>query len=445
MSSHINQSNQTNQTICGIATGSNNAGVGIVRVSGEKSLEIAEKILKKSKKDIKPRFAYYGDFYNNDEVIDQGIAIYFPNPNSFTGEDIVEFQGHGGSIVLENILGAVLDFGAKIAEAGDFSKRAFLNGKMDLVQAEAIADMIDSTSKRANKLALNSMRGEFSNKINNLRTQIIELRVFVEATIDFVDEEIDFIADNKVADKIATIEKTLEDILKTSKNGAIIKNGINIAIIGKPNAGKSSLLNALTTQNSAIVTDIAGTTRDAIKEQISINGIKVNLIDTAGIRTSSNEVENIGIDIAKDESKRADIVLLVFESGEEPDKNLLPENSNYILVQNKIDLSTEKVNEAMQISAKNNIGIDDLKTAILKKSGLENLDENTSLARSRHIQELKSSLEFVKNAKDNLSGLSIELVADDLNQASVHLGKITGEFSSDDLLGEIFSNFCIGK
>jgi tRNA modification GTPase len=445
MSSHINQSNQTNQTICGIATGSNNAGVGIVRVSGEKSLEIAEKILKKSKKDIKPRFAYYGDFYNNDEVIDQGIAIYFPNPNSFTGEDIVEFQGHGGSIVLENILGAVLDCGAKIAEAGEFSKRAFLNGKMDLVQAEAIADMIDSTSKRANKLALNSMRGEFSNKINNLRTQIIELRVFVEATIDFVDEEIDFIADNKVAYKIATIEKTLEDILKTSKNGAIIKNGINIAIIGKPNAGKSSLLNALTTQNSAIVTDIAGTTRDAIKEQISINGIKVNLIDTAGIRTSSNEVENIGIDIAKDESKRADIVLLVFESGEEPDKNLLPENSNYILVQNKIDLSTQKVNEAMQISAKNNIGIDGLKTAILKKSGLENLDENTSLARSRHIQELKSSLKFVKNAKDNLSGLSIELVADDLNQASVHLGKITGEFSSDDLLGEIFSNFCIGK
>lgn len=431
-----------NETICAIATGFNNAGVGIVRISGDKCLEIAEKILKKTPT---PRYAHYGDFYHNDEIIDEGVAIYFKSPNSFTGEDILELQGHGGVAVMQNILDAVLDSGAIIAESGEFSKRAFLNGKMDLVQAEAIADMIQAQSSKAAKLAINSLKGEFSKKINELRTKIIELRVFVEATIDFVDEEIDFISDNKVFDKIKDIIAKINTILNLSKQGSVLREGINIAIIGKPNAGKSSLLNALTLEESAIVTSIAGTTRDIIKEQIIINGVQINLIDTAGIRDSIDEVESIGIMRAKNESKKADIVLLVFESGTSPDMSLLQNNDTYILVQNKIDLNDESFDGANLISAKNNIGIDDLKNKILKMAGVDDLNEGVNLARKRHIFELENSLFFMQNAANNLTGESIELVADDLNTASNHLGKITGIFSNDDLLGEIFSNFCVGK
>jgi tRNA modification GTPase len=441
-----------NSTICGIATGNNRgAGVGIVRISGEKCLEIAQKILQKPATAIQPRFAHYGNFYHNNEIIDKGIALYFPAPHSFTGEDVLELQGHGGNIVMQQIMDAVLDCGATVAEAGEFSKRAFLNGKMDLAQAESIADMIASTSKRASKMALNSLRGEFSKKINTLREHIIQLRIFVEATIDFVDEEIDFIENNQVKQKLTTIKHTICDILNTSKNGAIIKNGINIAIVGKPNAGKSSLLNALTCEDSAIVSDIAGTTRDVVKEQIFIDGIKVNLIDTAGIRTSDDVVENIGIQRAKDEGSRADIVLLVFENGEQADMALLQNNDNYILVENKIDksLTTDiihKNNENyVQISAKNRSGIDVLQTKILQKVGIEHIDEDAFIARSRHIGELQHSLSFINSSLENLEHLHIELVADDLTQASNHLGKITGKFSTDELLGEIFSSFCIGK
>lgn len=440
-----------NTTICGIATANNigtGSGVGIVRISGDKSLQIAEKILKKPAKSIKPRFAYYGDFYHQNEIIDKGIAIYFPSPHSFTGEDILELQGHGGYAVMQQILNATLDNGARLAEAGEFSKRAFLNGKIDLTQAEAMADMIASSSKRSAKLALNSLQGKFSQKINNLRTQIIEIRTFVEATIDFVDEEIDFIENHQVFEKLNKIQTTIKDIIKTGKSGAIIQNGINIAIIGKPNAGKSSLLNALTSQESAIVSDIAGTTRDVVKENIIIDGVKINLVDTAGIRDSKNSIENIGIEKAKNEGKKADIVLLVFENGETPDMSLLTNTSNYILVQNKIDIagSNDKIiKRVVQISAKKNIGIDNLKEQILQKVGLENLDEDSFIARSRHLEELKSSLKCIKNALQNLQNIHIELVADELTQASNHLGNITGDFSTDDLLGEIFSNFCIGK
>lgn len=431
-------------TICGIASSSGVGGVGIVRISGKKCLSIAKKILKITPA---PRYANFTEFYDGDEVIDKGIAIYFKAPNSFTGEDILELQGHGGIIVMQNILQSAVKCGAKLAVAGEFSQRAFLNGKIDLVQAEALADLITSTSNNASKSALRSLNGEFSNIINSIRKNIIDLRIFVEASIDFVDEEIDFINNYQVADKLEIIQQQLNDILLSSNQGAILRNGISIAIIGKPNAGKSSLLNALTLENTAIVTSVAGTTRDTIKEQILIAGMLVNIIDTAGIRESDDIVEEEGIKRAKIAIQQADIILLVFEKT--PDLSLITDiTGKIILVQNKIDLQKNKIISdypQVNISAKNNIGIDELRLTISKVAGFDNNIETTHLARTRHIEALKSSLIHINNCKQQLQNQSFELLADELKQASNYLGKITGKFSSDDLLGEIFSSFCIGK
>jgi tRNA modification GTPase len=286
-------------------------------------------------------------FYCEGDEIDKGVALFFPAPNSFTGEDVLELQGHGGILVMRLLLEAALSLGAEAAEPGEFSKRAFLNGKMDLIQAEAVADIIDASSKQSARSALRSLSGEFSKQVSALTHSLIELRVFVEATIDFSDEEIDFLASGEVKQKIEKIEKDIQTILAAAQQGVILREGLNIAIAGKPNAGKSSLLNALTQESSAIVTDIAGTTRDVLKETIHINGMPLNIIDTAGLRTSEDKVEQEGIKRAHGEIERADVVLLVFDAQDEaPDLSILPsgiEGKPILLIKNKVDLTNDVV------------------------------------------------------------------------------------------------------
>ena len=441
-------------TICAIASAIGQSGIGIIRVSGPLVKSIFKQILQT---DLKPRYAYYGPFYDYEgAVIDKGVAIFFPGPNSYTGEDIVEFQGHGGASVLRKLLETITDSKVRLAEPGEFTKRAFLNGKMDLIQAEAVQDLIQSNSEESALSAVRSLTGEFSTKINELLSELISLRVFVEATIDFSDEEIDFLESHEVSSKLYALKKSLKDILNTATQGAILRDGIYVAIAGKPNAGKSSLLNSLTKQSSAIVTDIAGTTRDVLKETIHVDGMPVHIIDTAGLHNSDDVIEQEGIRRANMEIKNADIILFVYDSNDSAfDLTILPDSVKdkpKILVRNKIDLvglkpSVQKVDHLLEIaiSAKNGEGVDLLQDALSEFAGLNATAEGVFLARKRHINAIEETLVFISNAIDQLKQGSSELVAEDLRQAGLQLSQITGEFSSDDLLGEIFSSFCIGK
>ena len=441
------------ETICAIASAIGQSGIGIVRVSGPLAKSTSKKILQA---DLKPRYAYYGAFYDQNNVIDKGVAIFFPGPNSYTGEDVVEFQGHGGTSVLRKILEITMSSGVRLAEPGEFSKRAFLNGKMDLIQAEAIQDLIQSNSEESALSAVRSLTGEFSIKINQVLSELISLRVFIEATIDFSDEEIDFIESHEVSNKLHTLKESLLDIQQTATQGAILRDGIHVAIAGKPNAGKSSLLNMLTKESSAIVTDIAGTTRDVLKETIHIDGMPIHIIDTAGLHDSDDVVEQEGIRRAHNEINNADIILLVFDSRDsKANFSILPDsvkNKPKILVRNKIDLaghksSVEKVGNITEISisAKNGDGIDTVREFLSEFAGLNSGIEGVFVARKRHLDAIEETLEFINSASSQLNSGSSELVAEDLRQAGMKLGQITGEFSSDDLLGEIFSSFCIGK
>ena len=441
------------ETICAIASAIGQSGIGIVRVSGPLAKSTSKKILQA---DLKPRYAYYGAFYDQNNVIDKGVAIFFPGPNSYTGEDVVEFQGHGGTSVLRKILEITMSSGVRLAEPGEFSKRAFLNGKMDLIQAEAIQDLIQSNSEESALSAVRSLTGEFSIKINQVLSELISLRVFIEATIDFSDEEIDFIESHEVSNKLHTLKESLLDIQQTANQGAILRDGIHVAIAGKPNAGKSSLLNKLTKESSAIVTDIAGTTRDVLKETIHIDGMPIHIIDTAGLHDSEDVVEQEGIRRAHNEINNADIILLVFDSRDsKANLSILPDsvkNKPKILVRNKIDLagnksSVKKVGNITEISisAKNGDGIDTLRESLSEFAGLNSGIEGVFVARKRHLDAIEETLEFINSASSQLNSGSSELVAEDLRQAGMKLGQITGEFSSDDLLGEIFSSFCIGK
>ena len=441
-------------TICAIASAIGQSGIGIIRVSGPLVKSIFKQILQS---DLKPRYAYYGPFYDYEgAVIDKGVAIFFPGPNSYTGEDIVEFQGHGGVSVLRKLLDTITDSKVRLAEPGEFTKRAFLNGKMDLIQAEAVQDLIQSNSEESALSAVRSLTGEFSTKINELLSELISLRVFVEATIDFSDEEIDFLESHEVSSKLYALRKSLKDILNAATQGAILRDGIHVAIAGKPNAGKSSLLNMLTKQSSAIVTHIAGTTRDVLKETIHVDGMPVHIIDTAGLHNSDDVIEQEGIRRANMEIKNADIILLVYDSNDsEFDLTILPDSVKdkpKILVRNKIDLvglkpSVQKVDHVLDIaiSAKNGEGVDLLQDALSEFAGLNATAEGVFLARKRHINAIEETLVFISNAIDQLKQGSSELVAEDLRQAGLQLSQITGEFSSDDLLGKIFSSFCIGK
>ena len=442
------------ETICALATAIGQSGIGVVRVSGPLSKAIGQKLLHI---ELKVRHAYYGSFYDKDSnKIDKGVSIYFPGPNSYTGEDVIEFQGHGGMSVLRKLIETTTFFGARLAEPGEFTKRAFLNGKMDLVQAEAVQDLIQSSSEQSALSAVRSLTGEFSEKINHLLADLTSLRVFVEATIDFSDEEIDFLESHEVLVKLQTLKNLLLEILESANQGAILRDGLYVAIAGKPNAGKSSLLNALTKQPSAIVTDIAGTTRDVLKETIHIDGMPLHIIDTAGLHNSNNIIEQEGIRRAHTEINNADVVLLVYDAKDKlADLSILPEavkNKPIIYIRNKIDLLKAKAEikevenqTEVSLSAKNGDGIDLLRQALSEAAGYKPDGEGVFLARKRHILSIKLTLNYINSAIEQLEGGASELVAEDLRQAGMSLGTITGEFSSDDLLGEIFSSFCIGK
>ena len=441
-------------TICALATAYGQSGIGVIRVTGPLSKSISKKILHQ---DLQPRYAYYGSFFDNDNnLIDKGVAIAFPGPNSYTGEDVVEFQGHGGVSVIRKLLATIISLDVRVAEPGEFTKRAFLNGKMDLVQAEAVQDLIQSSSEESALSAVRSLTGEFSEKINQILSELIALRVFVEATIDFSDEEIDFLESHEVSSKLYSLKLTLLNILESANQGAILRDGIHVAIAGKPNAGKSSLLNSLTKQPSAIVTDVAGTTRDVLKETIQIDGMPIHIIDTAGLHNSDNIIEQEGIRRAHTEINNADVVLLVYDASDKSvDLSILPESVKdkpKIIIKNKIDLTGSKTgiqniqnNPEISISAKNGDGINIVRKALADFAGLNSNTEGVFLARKRHIIAINETLSFINSAISQLDGGASELVAEDLRQAGMHLGQITGEFSSDDLLGQIFSSFCIGK
>lgn len=441
-------------TICALATAYGQSGIGVIRVTGPLSKSISKKILHQ---DLQPRYAYYGSFFDNDNnLIDKGVAIAFPGPNSYTGEDVVEFQGHGGVSVIRKLLETIISLDVRVAEPGEFTKRAFLNGKMDLVQAEAVQDLIQSSSEESALSAVRSLTGEFSEKINQILSKLISLRVFVEATIDFSDEEIDFLESHEVSSKLYSLKLTLLNILESANQGAILRDGIHVAIAGKPNAGKSSLLNSLTKQPSAIVTDVAGTTRDVLKETIQIDGMPIHIIDTAGLHNSDNIIEQEGIRRAHTEINNADVVLLVYDASDKSvDLSILPESVKdkpKIVIKNKIDLTGSKTgiqkiqnNPEISISAKNGDGINIVRKALADFAGLNSNTEGVFLARKRHIIAINETLSFINSAISQLDGGASELVAEDLRQAGMHLGQITGEFSSDDLLGQIFSSFCIGK
>jgi tRNA modification GTPase len=439
-------------TIAAIATPPGNGGVGVIRISGPAVVAIAGQL---SSKVLKPRYAMFSKFLDADGgVIDSGLVIYFPGPASFTGEDVLELQAHGGSVVMDMLLRRVLALGARLANPGEFSQRAFLNNKIDLAQAEAIADLITCGTEQAVRSAQQSMQGVFSEQINELIDQLIELRVYIEAAIDFVDEEIDFLSDGLVANKIQQLHQKVAQIQATAQQGRLLRDGMVVVLAGKPNAGKSSLMNALAGYDAAIVTDIAGTTRDVLRERIQLDGMPLHIIDTAGLRDSDNLVEREGIRRAHQEIAKADKVLLLLDSAEIDMAGLgdLPSGVDVIKVFNKIDLSktTSKLVETesgveIYLSVKTGEGMDLLKQHLKQSVGFSETSDGVFIARRRHIEALKIAEQALINAADQLNAYAPELVAEELRQAQSGLSEITGEFSSDDLLGEIFSSFCIGK
>ena len=444
-------------TIAAISTAQGQGGIGIVRLSGNDALKIAKKICSGK---ITPRHVGFHNFQDeSQETLDQGIVLYFANPHSFTGEDVIEFQGHGGQAVLESILSLCIKYGAKLAEPGEFTKRAYLNNKIDLTQAESVIDVINATTLQAVKSASYSLTGKFSSKINSLLEKIISLRVYVEACIDFPEEEIDFLEQGKVIEKLHNIIAEIDAILDVAKQSELLKNGINLVLIGQPNVGKSTLLNALAGTEKAIVTKIPGTTRDLITSQISIKGIPINVIDTAGLRETEDEVEQLGINKTWEAIQTAHVAVLLVDitkgSGdyEELILNKLPKGIKKLRLFNKIDLVTREAsvennnNEIIiYLSAKLENGIDLLKNTLLERVSdnfHQDSEQSMVLARSRHIYALNNVRQSVTKALINKE--SSELLAEELTQAQHELSAITGEFTNDDLLGKIFSSFCIGK
>ncbi|AAU37087.1 ThdF protein [[Mannheimia] succiniciproducens MBEL55E] len=452
----------TKETIVAQATPIGRGGVGILRVSGPLATEVAKAVVDK---ELKPRMANYLPFKDEDgTILDQGIALYFKSPNSFTGEDVVEFQGHGGQVVLDLLLKRILQVkGVRLARPGEFSEQAFLNDKLDLAQAEAIADLINASSEQAARSALKSLQGEFSKKINQLVDSVIYLRTYVEAAIDFPDEEIDFLADGKIEGHLNDLIGQLDKVRSEAKQGSILREGMKVVIAGRPNAGKSSLLNALAGREAAIVTDIAGTTRDVLREHIHIDGMPLHIIDTAGLRDATDEVERIGITRAWNEIEQADRVILMLDSTDPDSKDLdqakaeflskLPGNIPVTIVRNKSDLSGEKESieeqegfTVIRLSAQTQQGVSLLREHLKQSMGYQTGTEGGFLARRRHLEALEHAAEHLQIGRVQLTQFHAgELLAEELRIVQDYLGEITGKFTSDDLLGNIFSSFCIGK
>jgi len=445
-------------TIAAIATPSGQGGVGIIRVSGPNAVDIAKHI---SGKCPAPRYAHYGNFLDQDKnIIDSGLTLYFKKPYSFTGEDVVEFHAHGGPVILDILFKEILRLDTRPARAGEFSERAFLNDKIDLAQAEAIADLIAAESEHAARAATRSLQGEFSAVINELVEELISLRVHVESALDFPEEEIDFLADDAITAKLEQVKQKLLSVKKSAQQGRLLKEGMTVVIAGKPNAGKSSLLNQLAGQEAAIVTEVPGTTRDILREHIQIDGLPLHIIDTAGLRDSDDIVEQEGVKRAKKMIEAADMVLFVvdIDDNDQTVYESLPEGTSITTIYNKIDKSRRSADKLVHeisnnkqmieiyLSAKTGEGVELLRQHLKDVMGYQQKSEGQFIARRRHLDAIDTAEEHLLLAYRNLRDLHAgELTAEELRFAQQSLSSITGEFTSDDLLGRIFSDFCIGK
>ncbi|NOT68627.1 MAG: tRNA uridine-5-carboxymethylaminomethyl(34) synthesis GTPase MnmE [Methylophilaceae bacterium] len=441
-------------TIAAIATAPGAGGIGVVRVSGAACQDIAKHILGACPA---PRHAAYLAFRDTDaNLIDRGIAIYYVAPHSYTGEDVLELQAHGSTALMQLLLARCLELGARQAEPGEFTRRAYLNDKIDLAQAEAVADVISAATVEAVRSAVRSLSGEFSQRINALLNQLINLRMYIEACLDFPEEEIDFITQGKVAEKLESITQELQSVFSSAKQGNLLSEGMHVVLVGQPNVGKSSLMNQLAGEEIAIVTPIAGTTRDTIKSEIQINGVPLHIVDTAGLRDSADEIEQQGMVRTWRALEKANVALLLVDTSHgitESEKSILarlPAVLPKIWVHNKIDLSQESAKVAelagethIYLSAKSGAGLDLLRGHLLKIAGWQPAGEGSYMARTRHLLALKKVEHNLLAAKHLLN--QPELVAEELRLAQESLATITGEFTPDDLLGEIFSKFCIGK
>jgi tRNA modification GTPase len=441
-------------TIAAIATAPGRAGIGVVRVSGPAVRNIAATILRRK---LQARVATLCNFLDPESrILDRGIAIFFPAPHSYTGEDVLELQGHGGLAVLRLVLRTCLDHGARPAQPGEFTQRAFLNDKLDLAQAESVADLIDASSEAAARGAMRSLAGEFSGRVGQLNAALIELRTLVEASLDFPDEEIDILERTGVVEKLGHLRQGVTALLAEAEQGRILRDGAKVVLIGEPNVGKSSLLNRLAEEEVAIVTEIPGTTRDPLRYELAIEGVPIHVIDTAGLRDATDAVERIGIQRAWREIRQADLALLIVDATmgitDAAIKILseLPGNLNKIIVFNKVDLikripaEVQTVNGIeIWLSAKTGDGLELLRTAVLRCIGWQPTEEGTFSARERHLRALREAEASLDRAANEFS--SLELMAEELRLAQEAFAGITGKFSADDLLGEIFSRFCIGK
>ena len=454
---------KAHDTIAAIATPPGRGGIGIIRLSGAKAAVIAKQLVGKKlgKQNLKAREATFCNFLGEDGTpIDNGILIYYPQPASYTGEHVVELQGHGGRVVMSMLLDRVLALGARQARPGEFTERAFVNNKIDLVQAEAVAALIDSVSSQAARSAIRSLDGKFSKNINSLLQRLISLRTFIESALDFPEEEIDFIQEVDIKEKLSACVDEIGKMLVRAQQGARLGEGLKLAIIGSPNVGKSSLLNRLAGREAAIVSTTPGTTREIVEENILIEGAPLNLLDTAGLRDTRDDVEEEGIKRALNAASSADIILWLTEYGQKTGKaeqgllETIPENVKMIVVRNKIDLADNK-NELLEknkystevfLSAKTGEGVDALVQQLKTIMGLSETSEDSYMARTRHLNALLRTQEFLTKAVQSAEDkISLELLAEDLRMAQESLGTITGSFVADDLLGEIFSSFCMGK
>lgn len=456
----------SNTNIVAIATANGYAGIGIVRISGTNLINLAGDLIqiKDTQPAIKPNIARFAKFYDkNAEVIDSGLLLYFKAPHSFTGEDILELQAHGSPVLLQLLVKRCLDLGCSLAGPGEFSKRAYENGKIDLLQAESIMDLIHASSEEAARSANRSLQGEFSKQIDGISQKLIYLRTFIESSIDFVDDDVQAIEQEKVKQQLGQIQNSIYKLLSSTKQGVLLNNGINLVIIGQTNVGKSTLLNTLANEEIAIVSDIHGTTRDIVKETITINGVVFNIIDTAGIRTTKDNIEQIGIEKAFSISQKADMCLVVIDATvglTSQDEDLiakLPANLKKIIIFNKVDLinaeqcaslatqlpETLKSSPYLAISAQAKVAIDKLRELILQTIGFNSNENNTFIARTRHLQAMQICVNHIDLAFDHWQ--SLEIVAEEIRLAHEALGSIIGEFTNDDLLGQIFGTFCIGK
>jgi tRNA modification GTPase len=441
-------------TIAAIATAPGRGGIGVVRISGRDLMRFASGLISKP---LQPRRAVLTAFCDHiGKAIDEGIALFFPAPHSYTGEDVLELQGHGGPVVMRQLLQRCVELGARLARPGEFTERAYLNGRMDLAQAEGVADLIEASTALAARAALRSLQGNFSELIQELASKIVALRTLLEATLDFPEEEVEFLTAGRAAEQLAGIREQLERVMASTRQGSLLRDGIQVVLIGEPNVGKSSLLNRLAGEDVAIVTDVPGTTRDAVREQIDIDGLPVHIIDTAGLRETEDAVERIGINRTWSQIEKADLALVVTDATGIDDRGhlaiveRLPAGLARIRVMNKIDLASRSAGRENQgpedrvwVSAKTGAGLDQLKQAIWDCAGWHPSGEGLFTARARHMAALQSAQNHLAQAEAQTRHL--ELYAEELRLAHEALCTITGEFTPDDLLGEIFTRFCIGK